>query len=800
VEAMGAFASIVIALFLFQSKQERYSENYFLLAMGFLTMGLLDGLHAVTEPGHGFVLLQSIASLAGGFWFALVWLPHSTVNRIESWNKWFPLSVTAGCVLFGIWTLLFKEALPLMVENGKFTPTAVAINSLSGVFFLTAAGRLLLEFRRFDKSETYLFACMSLLFGLSGLVIPHSQIWCPHWWWWHLLRLSAYLLAIGLVTYWYLQTVSALRVSITERKQTEKALQESEKTYRQLIENLQEGIWVIDKDAYTTFVNPPMAEMLGYTVDEMLGKHLFSFMDERGVEIAKQKLEQRKQSIKERHDFEFIRKDGKRIFTTLETGPLFDSNGNYIGAIAGVMDITERKQAEEALRNEKAFTESALNNLRDIFFVFDFEGRFLRWNETMTAVSGYSDNEISAMKPTDFFSVEDAKRIAEAIEIVVKEGSGSIETTVITKDGRHIPYEYIASLLKNKEGKPVGICGSGRDITERKRTEKEMESLRRQYELILNSAGEGIFGIDIQGNHTFVNPAAAKMLGYEVEELLGKHSHSIWHHTKADGSLYPEEECPIYATFKNSGVHYIRDEIFWKKDGTSFPVGYTSTPIVEDGKLVGAVVTFRDITERKQMEKAIREARDYLEMLFNYANAPIVVWDPSFRITRFNHAFEHLSGYTAEEVIGKQLHMLFPEASREDSLNEIVRTSIGEYWESVEIPILRKDGNVRIALWNSASIYAEDEKTILATIAQGHDFTERKRAEERIQSQLQHLKALCDIDRAITSSLDLRLTLKVVLQEVTNQLQVSAADILLLNPHMQTLEYAAGLGFRTTTL
>ena len=129
-------------------------------------------------------------------------------------------------------------------------------------------------------------------------------------------------------------------------------------------------------------------------------------------------------------------------------------------------------------------------------------------------------------------------------------------------------------------------------------------------------------------------------------------------------------------------------------------------------------------------EKNLRETRDYLDNLIHYANAPIIVWDPEFRITRFNHAFENLVGYTADEVIGQKLRMLFPKASRDESLNEIERTLSGEYWESVEIPILRKDGDIRLALWNSANIYAEEGKTLLATIAQGTDITARKQAEE----------------------------------------------------------------------
>jgi len=139
-------------------------------------------------------------------------------------------------------------------------------------------------------------------------------------------------------------------VDTTERKRAEEELRKSEEKYRQLIGSLHEGIWVIDKDAYTTFANPRMAEMLGYTVEEMLGKHLFSFMDERGVEIATRNLERRRRGIKEQHEFEFLRKDGTRIYTLLETSPLTDDNGYYVGAIAGVQDITKHRRADEELK------------------------------------------------------------------------------------------------------------------------------------------------------------------------------------------------------------------------------------------------------------------------------------------------------------------------------------------------------------------------------------------------------------------------------------------------------------------
>jgi len=146
--------------------------------------------------------------------------------------------------------------------------------------------------------------------------------------------------------------------------------------------------------------------------------------------------------------------------------------------------------------------------------------------------------------------------------------------------------------------------------------------------------------------------------------------------------------------------------------------------------------------KRAKGEGALRETRNYLENLINCANAPIIVWNPKFRITRFNHAFEHLTSYTADEVIGQELSILFPEASREGSLSKIERALSSEYWKSIEIPILGKDGDIRIALWNSANIYAKDDKTLLATIAQSTDITERKRAKDALAASKAYTESI----------------------------------------------------------
>jgi PAS domain S-box-containing protein len=139
--------------------------------------------------------------------------------------------------------------------------------------------------------------------------------------------------------------------------------------------------------------------------------------------------------------------------------------------------------------------------------------------------------------------------------------------------------------------------------------------IERENQLILRAAGEGIYGVNAVGKTTFVNPAAERMLGWKAEELVGHDMHSLVHHTHADGSHYHEHECPIYAAFRDGAVHQVDHEKFWRKDGTSFWVDYTSTPIRDNGVLIGAVIVFRDVSQRHEADEKLRAAHQEVDLL-----------------------------------------------------------------------------------------------------------------------------------------------------------------------------------------
>jgi PAS domain S-box-containing protein len=264
----------------------------------------------------------------------------------------------------------------------------------------------------------------------------------------------------------------AVARDITLRKQMEEALRDSEEKYRHLVESLNEGIWVIDKDAFTTFANAHMAEMLGYTVEDMQGKHLFSFMDEAGVEIAKQHLERRKQGVKELHEFQFLRKEGTRIWTRMSTSPITDEKANYLGAIAGVQDITDLKRIEEALRNSEATYRTLVESSPDGIFSVDARVNIIDCNGGVCHLLGYSREEVKGRDFRELLEGTLPETLSAYYTQLAEQGILETEFELKRRDGRKVPVWAKVVGIRDDNGNLAKALVYVRDIAERKKVEQ----------------------------------------------------------------------------------------------------------------------------------------------------------------------------------------------------------------------------------------------------------------------------------------------------------------------------------------
>jgi len=243
------------------------------------------------------------------------------------------------------------------------------------------------------------------------------------------------------------------------------------------------------------------------------------------------------------------------------------------------------------------------------------------------------------------------------------------------KDGTPFPVDYVTAPVHDGD-RIVGAVTVFRDITEQQQAQQRLQAslaeasrVRRHLELILDAAGEGIYGVDAEGTTTFMNPAALKALGLTAEEAVGRKLHDVIHHSRPDGSRYPAPECPIYQAAHGGPQANVSGEVFFRKDGTPFPVDYVTAPVHDGDRIVGAVTVFRDVTDRRRTEEALQAARaeaerqrERLRRVLREAPVPIAILrGPSYRFELANEMYARLVGRPVSQIEGRSALDVFPE-------------------------------------------------------------------------------------------------------------------------------------------
>ena len=302
-------------------------------------------------------------------------------------------------------------------------------------------------------------------------------------------------------------------------------------------------------------------------------------------------------------------------FTPDEIRLLEELAGDLAFGIVVLRARAEYRQAEEALKESEKRYRRITEGLTDYQYSVRVEnGRPVETmhSPTCAIVTGYTAEEYAADPYLWIRMVapEDCEQVRERIQqILAGKESPPLDHRIIRKDGSLRWVCDTVILLRDASGQLLSYDGVIKDITERRRAEEELDRVSRRNRLILESAGEGIFGLDSEGKVTFANPIAAVMLGYDQQELIGISSHELIHSHHANGTPNPEEDCPICMAYRDGAIHRATKSVFWRKNGTAFPVECTSTPIIENNMLIGAVATFRDVTEKEEMEKRLGQAQ-----------------------------------------------------------------------------------------------------------------------------------------------------------------------------------------------
>jgi|GEM_PF-1699521 PAS domain S-box-containing protein len=597
---------------------------------------------------------------------------------------------------------------------------------------------------------------------------------------------------------------------ITNQKRVEESLRESEEKYRNLVKYAPSAIYEMNLEG-TKFlsVNETMCDMLGYSRSELLAINPANLMDQNSQLLFRDGAVRKKaiKKIDETVECRIRKKGGEWIYAAINMSLFTGTDKNQSRVVVIAHDITERKKIERDLKDSEERFRLALKNVPVTVAAQDMNLRYL-WNYDQRAANY---REIVGKTDADIFLPEEARLLSVFKRRVLETGKELRQLIWLNRGGKPSYLDIYLEPMRDESGRIKGIGIATVDMTESKTVQENLDRLNRTLKalngvnhavlnsksekefinevcrIIVGDCGHKMVWIGFANNDAGKTVKPAAFAGYDdgyldtlcitwedsvrgrgpagtairtgkpqqCKNMAADPKFAPWSHEARKRGYAASIALPLIAGKKTLGVLTIYSNT---ENPFSIDEVRLLTELANDTS--HGISTFRLRREYTTTLRELRETSEYLDNLLTYANAPIIVWDPSFKITKFNRAFEDLALIEASRAIGKPLEILFPETSKKKSMYLIKSALAGKHWETVEIPILRQDGNIRAVIWNSANI-KDDNGKIVATIAQGQDITERKTAEEqRRRAQAELKEHAIKLEKAVADLKNLQLAVE----------------------------------------
>jgi PAS domain S-box-containing protein len=380
--------------------------------------------------------------------------------------------------------------------------------------------------------------------------------------------------------------------------------------FQYLFEQASLGIAVEDLEGTLLLANPALCSMLGYREDELCGMSCSKFANAEDSQDDWALFQQLRAGVIDRYSLEkrYVRKDGYQLWGRLNVSLLRNGDGGSPLVFAFVEDITERKRSEEALRESEERFRLAAQAAKMYAYEWDVQTDMVVRSEEYVNVLGCSkQKELTREQIVATIHPDDRALFIGSVDQLTPQNSTSqVSYRMLRPEGSVVWLEKSARGFFDEQGKLLRMIGMVANITERKLAEQAQRESEEKLRLLLDSTAEAIYGIDLEYRCTFCNLSCLRALGYErSDEVLGKNMHDLMHHTRADGTLFPVEECRVHRVIRTGKGDHGEEEVLWRTNATGFPAEYWSYPQLRGEEVVGAVVAFVDITERKLAEAAL---------------------------------------------------------------------------------------------------------------------------------------------------------------------------------------------------
>lgn len=582
--------------------------------------------------------------------------------------------------------------------------------------------------------------------------------------------------------------VTTLR-DITERKQARRALVESEKKYRQLVETAQEGVWVVDENLRTTFVNGYMAKMLGYSVEELIGTQPRRLLSPSQLKAARKSLPRIKSQPVAQYEAELVKKNGERMWARVTMTTARDPEGRFTGAVGFVSDVTAHKEADEKgqrlysllvatrsisqslirVKDERELYQQICNALKNVWYIkFVWIGLVQKntYHVLPVAQAGLEKGYLSSIKvtwddskygrgptgmaiktgkPFVMKDIENDPRFAAWRREARKRGYASSLAVPIIHRGEVIACCNLYSAEKGVFGNEeveflLEVAADVAFGVKALRMQEQLKQSEKRFEQFIEGLPMAVLVLDAKGHPVFASKKEKDLVGKEIEELprdagLEDLARFYGVQVAGTGQLYPMKKAPLAKAL--AGEIASTDDMEIRRDQKLIPVQVSAAPVFnEKGEVVYAVATTQDITERKQKERELAEEKELLAITLRSIDDGVITTDMKGKITALNRMAEKLTGVAAEEAVGEPLPRIFRIVDEKTStIQKVAYREGGPFGRAPEAQnqalLMARDGLRRIIEYNSA-LMRDDQGRVIGAVLVFRDVTEKRRMEEEL--------------------------------------------------------------------
>ncbi|MBL7119580.1 MAG: PAS domain S-box protein [Dehalococcoidia bacterium] len=550
------------------------------------------------------------------------------------------------------------------------------------------------------------------------------------------------------------QRISKLETAETQGKPAEEALQESERRYRLLAENITDVIWIMDTNLRYTYVSPSITRLRGYTVDEVMAGTAEDTLTPASLEIARKVLAE--ELAKERKgqkdlfrswtlELEMNCKDGSTVWTEAKITGLREP-GDLLPKLLGVTrDITDRKQAEEVVRQAEKRYKAMFDNRLQMVYINNEQGLFLDANDYALERLGYTRDDLRKVSFQDILHPEDLPKAVEGIADVLAKGfmDHSIELRVITKSGETIWVETFGIPLEWDVAHYIGM-GIARDITDRKQAEEEVQRKEQYFRSLIENAADAIVILNGDGTIRYQSPSYERVLGYTPEEEIGKDMLD---------NIHPDDTADIADVFARLLEHpgeILSVEIRARhRDGSWHAFEATGNNLLHDPVVEGIVVNFRDITDRKQAEEALQRSEEQFRSIYEESPIGIAVFDCDGNLAHANKAYSDIFGVPHGVDVALGAYNLFEDPTVTDEVKgKLHRGETARYETQFDLETAKLYKRSRVVTLDLDVLITplglENGGAPSGYLLQLQDITDRKQAEEALRDSEARYRLLAE--------------------------------------------------------